>query len=194
MDFYLDQANQGLCGGQNYCPENNFCGEIMGAADYGTTNFDNILWGLLQIFISITMEGWSEFMVKYEKTYTWLVGPLFFIPMTYLGGYFLLNLLLAVINSSFSSSNAVLQAQLRAEIEKNKKRAKPTKDDDWKDITNGDPIMEIGTTEFFIAKRAAKKMIERLRTYQATKLAEAAYLKEHPPAIEDDEDLPAVNQ
>jgi hypothetical protein len=87
-----------------------------------------------------------------------------------------------------------LQAQLRAEIEKSKKRAKPTKDDDWKDITNGDPIMEIGTTEFFIAKRAAKKMIERLRTYQATKLAEAAYLKEHPPAIEDDEDLPAVNQ
>jgi hypothetical protein len=54
---------------------------------------------------------------------------------------------------------------LRAEIEKNKKRAKPTKDDDWKDVTNGDPIMEIGTIEFFIAKRAAKKMIERLRTY-----------------------------
>jgi hypothetical protein len=26
MDFYLDQANQGLCGGANYCPENNFCG------------------------------------------------------------------------------------------------------------------------------------------------------------------------
>jgi hypothetical protein len=37
----------------------------MGAADYGTTNFDNILWSLLQIFISITLEGWSEFMVKY---------------------------------------------------------------------------------------------------------------------------------
>ena len=37
----------------------------MGAADYGTTNFDNILWGLLQVFISITLEGWSEFMVKY---------------------------------------------------------------------------------------------------------------------------------
>jgi hypothetical protein len=28
--------------------------------------------------------------------------------MSYLGGFFLLNLLLAVINSSFSSSNAVL--------------------------------------------------------------------------------------
>lgn len=47
MDFYLDVANQGLCGGANYCPENNFCGQIMANPDYGTTNFDNILWGLL---------------------------------------------------------------------------------------------------------------------------------------------------
>ena len=114
--------------------------------------------------------------------------------MAYLGGFFLLNLLLAVINSSFSSSNDVLQEQLKVERERAKKRVKPNPDGDWKDITNGDPIMEIGTTEFFIAKRAAKKMIERLRTTQAIKLAEAAYLKEHPPVIEDDEDLPAANQ
>ena len=114
--------------------------------------------------------------------------------MAYLGGFFLLNLLLAVINSSFSSSNAVLQEQLKVERERAKKRVKPNPDGDWKDITNGDPIMEIGTTEFFIAKRAAKKMIERLRTTQAIKLAEAAYLKEHPPVIEDDEDFPAANQ
>lgn len=26
MQFYLDQANQGFCGGANYCPEDNFCG------------------------------------------------------------------------------------------------------------------------------------------------------------------------
>ncbi len=110
--------------------------------------------------------------------------------MSYLGGFFLLNLLLAVINSSFSSSNAVLQAKLRAEIEKNKKRKKPVKDDDWKDVTDGEPIMEIGTSEFFVAKRAAKKMIERLRTIQATKLAEAAYLKEHPLVFEDEEEMP----
>jgi len=84
--------------------------------------------------------------------------------MSYLGGFFLLNLLLAVINSSFSSSNAVLQAKLKAELEKNKTRKKPVKDDDWKDPTDGEPIMEIGTSEYFVAKRVAKKMIERLRS------------------------------
>jgi len=120
------------------------------------------------------------------------VGPFFFIPMSYLGGFFLLNLLLAVINSSFSSSNAVLQAKLKADIEKNKKKKKPVKDDDWKDVTDGEPIMEVGTTEYFVAKRAAKKMIERLRTIQATKIAEAAYLKEHPIVFEDDEEAPVA--
>jgi hypothetical protein len=85
--------------------------------------------------------------------------------MSYLGGFFLLNLLLAVINSSFSSSNAVLQAKLKLEIEKAKTRKKPVKDDDWKDPTDGEPILEIGTSEYFVAKRAAKKMIERLRSY-----------------------------
>lgn len=131
-------------------------------------------------------------MVKYQKTYTWLVGPLFFIPMSYLGGFFLLNLLLAVINSSFSSSNAVLQAKMVADAEKNKKKKKPVKDDDWKDPKDGEPILEIGTTEFFIAKRVAKKMIERLRTYQATKAADAEYLKEHPILDDDEDDFPPI--
>lgn len=104
--FNDDLMNQGFCGGASYCPAGDFCGQQIASADYGTTNFDNILWSLLNIFISITLEGWSEFMVKFEKTYSLLMGP-FYICMSYLGGYFLLNLLLAVINSSFSASNAV---------------------------------------------------------------------------------------
>lgn len=34
-------------------------------ADYGSTNYDNILYAFLNVFISVTMEGWSEFMTKY---------------------------------------------------------------------------------------------------------------------------------
>lgn len=177
LEFRDDTANQGLCGGANYCPVGDFCGQQIAGADYGTTNYDNILWGLLNVFVTITMEGWSEFMVKYQKTYTWAVGPAFYIPMAYLGGYFFLNLLLAVINSSFSSSNAIQQAKLIAEREKAKKKKKPVLDDDWKDVNDGEPVMEVGVTEFFIAKRVAKKMMEKLRARQATKLLEEAFRK-----------------
>ena len=52
---------------------------------------------------------------------------------------------------------------MAAEREKAKKKKKPVKDDDWKDINDGEPIMEVGVTEFFIGKRVAKKMLEKLR-------------------------------
>ena len=50
-------------------------------------------------------------------------------------------------------------------------------DDDWKDINDGEPIMEVGVTEFFIGKRVAKKMLEKLRARQASKLLEEAFRK-----------------
>ncbi len=66
---------------------------------------------------------------------------------------------------------------MAAEREKAKKKKKPVKDDDWKDINDGEPIMEVGVTEFFIGKRVAKKMLEKLRARQATKLLEEAFRK-----------------
>ena len=92
-----------------------------------------------------------------------MVGPCFYIPCAYIGGYFLLNLLLAVINSSFGTSNAIQQKKLAEEREKNKKKKKPVVGEDWKDPNSGEPIIEIGINEYFIAKRAAKKLIARLR-------------------------------
>jgi len=65
LEFRDDVMNQGFCGGANYCPAGNFCGQQIAGADYGTTNYDTILWGLLNVFVTITMEGWSEFMIKY---------------------------------------------------------------------------------------------------------------------------------
>jgi len=52
---------------------------------------------------------------------------------------------------------------LAEEREKNKKKKKPVEGEDWKDPNSGEPIMEIGINEYFIAKRSAKKLIARLR-------------------------------
>ena len=48
------------------------------------------------MFQCITMEGWSEIMVMYQKAYTmWTL--FFFVPMVFIGAFFLLNLILALI-------------------------------------------------------------------------------------------------
>jgi hypothetical protein len=47
--------------------------------------------------------------------------------------------------------------------------------------------MEIGVSEYFIAKRVAKKMIEKLRARQATKILEEAFKKQNPMGDDEDE-------
>ena len=42
-------------------------------------------------------------MVMYQKVYTYYVF-LFFVPLVFIGAFFLLNLTLAVINTSFTES------------------------------------------------------------------------------------------
>ena len=67
------------------------------------TSFDNIFWAMLVIFQCVTLEGWSDLMVLYQRVYTYNVF-LFFVPLVFIGAFFLLNLTLAVINTSFNDA------------------------------------------------------------------------------------------
>ena len=49
-------------------------------------------------------------MIMYQKTYTRFVF-FFFVPLVFIGAFFLLNLTLAVINSSFNENNKKLKAK-----------------------------------------------------------------------------------
>lgn len=56
------------------------------------------------------MEGWSEIMVMYQQAYTmWTF--FFFVPMVFIGAFFLLNLTLAVIQSQYSTTQAENKAK-----------------------------------------------------------------------------------
>ena len=59
-------------------------------------------------------------MVLYQKVYTYYVF-LFFVPLVFIGAFFLLNLTLAVINTSFTESQA----------EQERKKAEEDKEKDW---------------------------------------------------------------
>ena len=58
---------------------------------------------MLLVFQCITLEGWSEIMVMYQKVYYYVVF-MFFLPLVFIGAFFLLNLTLAVINSKYSET------------------------------------------------------------------------------------------
>ena len=85
--------------------------------------------------------------------------------MVFIGAFFLMNLTLAVINASFTRSQNEMKQQ-----EREKRRFEDVGSPNQQDDNNGAdsvmktrPVEEIGVSEFFIAKRAARKMIEFLR-------------------------------
>jgi hypothetical protein len=62
------------------------------------------MFALLVVFQCITLEGWSDIMIQFQMSFTDFAFILF-LPMVFIGAFFLVNLLLAVINSSFSIKN-----------------------------------------------------------------------------------------
>ena len=89
------EGEEEICGYEP-CPEGYYCGKKTLNPNNDVTNFDNIFWALLNVFQCISLEGWSDIMVMYMKAYTpWTF--FFFMPMVFIGAFFLLNLTLAVI-------------------------------------------------------------------------------------------------
>ncbi len=86
--------------------------------NYGFIVFDNIGLGLLAIFQSITLEGWTVIMYQTMDVYTPFVGGLYFIILIMFGSFFLLNLTLAVIWENFSKGQ---EEQKAANSEKSDK-------------------------------------------------------------------------
>jgi len=91
-----------LCGYDN-CFGANVCGKAIANPNFGIINFDNIFYSFLMVFQCITLEGWTQIMFYFVRTFS-IYMVFFFIILVWIGAYFLVNLTLAVINTTFSQS------------------------------------------------------------------------------------------
>jgi voltage-dependent calcium channel L type alpha-1D len=90
-----------LCGGHNTCGSNEVCGKTEINPSFGFMSFDNIFYAFLSVYTSVTMEGWSTIMANTQMTFNDF-SFLYFLPLIFVGGFFLMNLTLAVIKAKFS--------------------------------------------------------------------------------------------
>lgn len=56
----------------------------------------------MNVFTSVTLEGWTGIMYAISQSFTNL-SIIYFVPMVFIGGFFLMNLTLAVIQSKFTA-------------------------------------------------------------------------------------------
>lgn len=78
-----------------YCPENYIC-RYYGNPDFDIVSFDNILKSTLNIFIIITLEGWTDIMYYIRHATNTYAYDIFFILIVIIGCFFILNLMVAV--------------------------------------------------------------------------------------------------
>ena len=70
--------------------------------NWGFTNFDNIGNACLTVFQAITLEGWVDIMYHTQDSVGIFLGSFIFIVLVLFGAFFVLNLLLAVLEDNFT--------------------------------------------------------------------------------------------
>uniref|UniRef100_A0A3B4F7W8 Sodium channel protein n=1 Tax=Pundamilia nyererei TaxID=303518 RepID=A0A3B4F7W8_9CICH len=108
-----------LCGnssGAGHCPEGYMCFKAGKNPDYGYTSFDSFGWAFLSLFRLMTQDYWENL---YQQTLRVSGKPymIFFLLIIFLGSFYLINLILAVVAMAYEEQNqaAAKEAQEKEE-------------------------------------------------------------------------------
>lgn len=74
---------------------------MMENPNFGNSNFDNIMYSLMQVFVVTTMEGWTEIMGFVRDAFT-DIAAIYFVLIVFVGAFFVMNIMLAVIKAKFT--------------------------------------------------------------------------------------------
>ncbi|XP_068092027.1 sodium channel protein type 5 subunit alpha-like [Hyperolius riggenbachi] len=105
-----------LCGNSSdagKCPEGFICLKVGGNPDYGYTSFDTFGWAFLSLFRLMTQDYWENL---YQQTLrasgkTYMI---FFVFVIFLGSFYLVNLILAVVAMAYEEQNQASIAEAEA--------------------------------------------------------------------------------
>ena len=99
-------------------------GEYEEDVNWGLTGFDSFPRAVVTIFQIITLEGWTTIMYQAMDAY----GPswsFFFCSIVFVGSFFVLNLVLAVLEHAFTTSrDKDLALQLKRQLQESTEHAK----------------------------------------------------------------------
>ncbi|XP_031414294.1 sodium channel, voltage-gated, type I-like, alpha isoform X2 [Clupea harengus] len=122
--FAPNQKDALLCGlsndtssGAGQCPEGYMCLAVGPNPDYGYTSFDTFGWAFLSLFRLMTQDYWERL---YQQTLRTAGKPymMFFVLVIFLGSFYLVNLILAVVAMAYDEQNqATIEEALQAEME-----------------------------------------------------------------------------
>ena len=93
------------------------CGKMLKNPNYDVYSFDNIWQSFMMVFLTVTLENWSMIMEYIKDVYS-IYASIFFILLVMIGGFFLVNLTLAVITIHFINQSKVTKRLQRKLLSK----------------------------------------------------------------------------
>nr|Q2XVR4.1 RecName: Full=Sodium channel protein type 4 subunit alpha B; AltName: Full=Voltage-gated sodium channel subunit alpha Nav1.4b [Tetraodon nigroviridis]ABB29444.1 voltage-gated sodium channel Nav1.4b [Tetraodon nigroviridis] len=118
--YYLaGQRDPLLCGNSSdagVCPESYICLKVGRNPNYGYTSYDSFGWAFLALFRLMTQDFWENlFQLTLRaagKTYM-----IFFVVVIFLGSFYLINLILAVVAMAYAEQNQATMAEAKQKEE-----------------------------------------------------------------------------
>eukprot|EP01084_Bolivina_argentea_P020439 38005_1 len=108
-----------------------WCLDIAPNPNNGLTNFDNFAYAMLNVFVTISLEGWTQIMYMLQAggaTFCWI----YFVLLTFTVGFFVINLFLAIIESIYEMEMKHLKEKQEEQENNNcRDRAKCDTEKSW---------------------------------------------------------------
>ncbi|XP_036886347.1 sodium channel protein type 10 subunit alpha isoform X1 [Sturnira hondurensis] len=122
-DFYIDKpgtSDRLLCGNgsdSGHCPEGYFCMKTSDNPDFNYTSFDSFIWAFLSLFRLMTQDSWERL---YQQTLraSGKIYMIFFVLVIFLGSFYLVNLILAVVTMAYEEQNQATIDEIEAKERK----------------------------------------------------------------------------
>ncbi|XP_066484180.1 sodium channel protein type 5 subunit alpha-like [Tiliqua scincoides] len=95
------------------CPPHYMCIKVGDNPDYGFTSFDTFGWAFLSLFRLMTQDNWERL---YQQTLraSGKIYMLFFMLVIFLGSFYLVNLILAVVTLAYEEQSKAMIAETEA--------------------------------------------------------------------------------
>ncbi|XP_021115486.1 sodium channel protein type 10 subunit alpha isoform X2 [Heterocephalus glaber] len=109
-----------LCGngtGAGLCPDGYVCLKTCDNPDFNYTSFDSFAWAFLSLFRLMTQDSWERL---YQQTLraSGKMYMVFFVIVIFLGSFYLVNLILAVVTMAYEEQNQATIAEIEAKEKK----------------------------------------------------------------------------